>query len=525
MSGPRQFRPGQLRTGSLFDISSSYAVTASFALNAGDLFPFSGSAVITGSLLVSGSGITGSLLGTASYATQALSSSYATTASYALNVPVTASYALQALSSSFAQTASFIDTLYSSNYTQSFSNSSTWTVIHNLETRFVLVQTYDTNYDEMIPQNIDLTDDNTVTISFPTLESGTAVVTVGGALQNSSPISMSYALNATSASYALTASHALNAGGASATASYLNTLTQDVTLNGTFYNNAKNIYLDSTLALPFIIGYGTATPNITTNLVVGTAALTQNTSGYSNAIFGHAAMQVNQTGYLNTAIGNSALGSNTAGWGNSVLGNQAAGGNNVYNSVAAGYQALYNGGSNNVAIGYQAGKNASSTSQRNVYLGYRAGTTSSVTESDKLYIHNDQGTPLIGGDFATRNVTVTGNLTVTGSLIVTGSTQGNVVALSISSNTASLDLSRASFYTLQLVPGTNTFINPTNIRPGVTSTLLVSTTGSATVSFPTSVKQPSGSAYTPTTTTGVDILTFISYDASTLYVANVKNLI
>ena len=48
----RQFRPGQLQTGSLYNISSSYAVTASFALNGsgGALFPFSGSAVITGSL-------------------------------------------------------------------------------------------------------------------------------------------------------------------------------------------------------------------------------------------------------------------------------------------------------------------------------------------------------------------------------------------------------------------------------------------------------------------------------------------
>jgi len=48
----RQFRPGQLQTGSLYNISSSYAVTASFALNGGGgaLFPFSGSAVITGSL-------------------------------------------------------------------------------------------------------------------------------------------------------------------------------------------------------------------------------------------------------------------------------------------------------------------------------------------------------------------------------------------------------------------------------------------------------------------------------------------
>jgi len=49
----RQFRPGQLQTGSLYNISSSFAVTASYALNAGGTgtgFPFSGSAVITGSL-------------------------------------------------------------------------------------------------------------------------------------------------------------------------------------------------------------------------------------------------------------------------------------------------------------------------------------------------------------------------------------------------------------------------------------------------------------------------------------------
>ena len=48
----RQFRPGQLQTGSLFNISSSYAVTASYALNGGGVFPFSGSAIITGSLQI-----------------------------------------------------------------------------------------------------------------------------------------------------------------------------------------------------------------------------------------------------------------------------------------------------------------------------------------------------------------------------------------------------------------------------------------------------------------------------------------
>ena len=69
---------------------------------------------ITGSLMVT-AGITGSLLGTASYASQALSSSYALTASYVglaqtasyVLTAQTASYVLQAVSSSFASTASY----------------------------------------------------------------------------------------------------------------------------------------------------------------------------------------------------------------------------------------------------------------------------------------------------------------------------------------------------------------------------------------------------------------------------------
>jgi hypothetical protein len=64
-------------TTSQFAGTASFATTASFALNAGGAgFPFNGNAVITGSLLVSGSsggfgGITGSLLGTASFSSTA----------------------------------------------------------------------------------------------------------------------------------------------------------------------------------------------------------------------------------------------------------------------------------------------------------------------------------------------------------------------------------------------------------------------------------------------------------------------
>jgi hypothetical protein len=51
----RQFKPGQLQTGSLYNISSSYALTASYLSNYIAPFPFTGSAQITGSLGVTGS--------------------------------------------------------------------------------------------------------------------------------------------------------------------------------------------------------------------------------------------------------------------------------------------------------------------------------------------------------------------------------------------------------------------------------------------------------------------------------------
>jgi hypothetical protein len=123
------------------------------------------------------------------------------------------------------------------------------------------------------------------------------------------------------------------------------------------------------------------------------------------------------------------------------------------------------------------------------------------------------------------NTIISGSLTVTGSVVITGSVVGNTTALTISSNTASLNLNDGNFFTLQLVSGSNTFINPSNIKSGQTINILLSTTGSATVSFPSTIKQTSGSLYIPTTTTGTDIVTMISFDTASLYLANVKNLI
>jgi hypothetical protein len=171
-----------------------------------------------------------------------------------------------------------------------------------------------------------------------------------------------------------------------------------------------------------------------------------------------------------------------------------------------------------------------STSTNNVKIvDNKNNTTVSVSQPTtrviKVATVGPQGPAGPGASINTGSFATTGSVTFTGNQIVTGSTRGNVVALSISSNTASINLSTANFFTLQLIQGTNTFINPSNILPGQTSILTLSTTGSATVSFPSSVKQPSGSAYIPTTTTGVDIVTLASIDSSTLYVVNIKNMI
>jgi len=135
------------------------------------------------------------------------------------------------------------------------------------------------------------------------------------------------------------------------------------------------------------------------------------------------------------------------------------------------------------------------------------------------------------GFHSKNNSTINGNLDVIGgfktigSSTFTGSVQGEVYPLNISANTASLDLNNGTFFSLQLISGSDVRIEPQNIKPGLTISLKINTTGSGTVTFPSSVKQPSGSLYVPTTGSGVDIITFISFDSYHLYSAYVKTLI
>ena len=175
--------------------------------------------------IVSASQFTGSLYGTAS---QAVSSSYALTASYAANVPQTASYALSALSSSYAATASFANSFPDQGFqfTQAIGTSS-WTINHNLNTFTPLVDVYDSIYNQLIPASVSSIDANTTQITFSTAQAGFAIISKGSGVSSTNAITASYALTASFVTTAQTASYVLNAVSSSfaATASYLNPVT------------------------------------------------------------------------------------------------------------------------------------------------------------------------------------------------------------------------------------------------------------------------------------------------------------
>lgn len=179
---------------------------------------------MSGSLDVSGSvkafSFTGSLQGnasTATTATTATSASHATIADSATfattagNGGVTSIIAGSGIVLPFGGTGAVtivssggggVTIISGSAVTSSFANSSTWTFTHNLGTRTPTITVFDSSYNQIIPQNIQLVDTASATITFPTLESGFAIASTGGT--SGTALSSSYSLFAT---YAASASY------------------------------------------------------------------------------------------------------------------------------------------------------------------------------------------------------------------------------------------------------------------------------------------------------------------------------
>ena len=89
-----------------------------------------------------------------------------------------------------------------------------------------------------------------------------------------------------------------------------------------------------------------------------------------------------------------------------------------------------------------------------------------------------------------------------------------------------MDLSQGNFFTLNLASNVSTRISPSNIKTGQTVNLLVTAGTLSSASFDSSVKFATGSTYVPTQINGAkDILTFISFDNTSLYASYIKTLV
>lgn len=189
---------------------------------------------------------------------------------------------------------------------------------------------------------------------------------------------------------------------------------------------------NSSVASNLAVGYNALNANTTgdSNLAIGTNALSSNTTGFNNVALGQNTLVAATTANSSVAIGRYALssvttGSYNTGVGSASLNNTTTGQANVAIGVGTMYSNV-TGGANvaigntalasntgsylNVAIGDGAGYSA--TGAGNIFIGYNAGYNE--TGANKLYIANSNiSTPLIGGDFSAKTLTVAGNTTIT----------------------------------------------------------------------------------------------------------------
>jgi hypothetical protein len=131
-----------------------------------------------------------------------------------------------------------------------------------------------------------------------------------------------------------------------------------------------------------------------------------------------------------------------------------------------------------------------------------------------------------GSNIFIGNQTITGSLSMSGSMFISGSVYANTTSQSVASNTASLDFTAANFFMVQLGSSVTTHISASNLRAGQSVNVLVTTGTNSTASFSSNVRQPSGSFYLPTSGSGKkDILSFVSFDSTNLYLVAINQMI
>jgi trimeric autotransporter adhesin len=134
------------------------------------------------------------------------------------------------------------------------------------------------------------------------------------------------------------------------------------------------------------------------NIFIGAHAGYENTYGEENTILGTQAGENNKIGSRNTFLGNATGWATVDGSDNVYVGSNA-GNNRLVDSmntfIGSGAGQFSETGSNNVYLGFNTGKNAGGSN--NVFIGPNVGYWEE--NDNKLYINNEEGQPLISGDF------------------------------------------------------------------------------------------------------------------------------
>ena len=319
---------------------------------------------------------------------------------------------------------------------------------------------------------------------------------------------------------------------------------------GSAIANARNTFISNNINSSFFVqNYQSSSFTVSNNNTVGASHFIDN--NFVNT-FGTAGITVSrnffqgQLNYLNICGSPSSNLTRT-------VGDSFLGGYNVTGSLLASGT---NNGNLSATLIYGNNLNINGTSVTNVggnaFFG-RYNDTGSLANSNDIVMAVGTGTAVstrrtgfyittgslvgISGSLDVKgNTTITGSVVLSGSVgpelivvgdtVISGSAYGVVNNLSISSNTASLNLNSGNFFTLSLPTGVDTFVSASNIQPGQTVNIVVSNGGTGTISFSNNIKQPSGSFYTATTGSGViDVVSLISVDTNNLYMNNLKNLI
>ena len=359
-------------------------------------------------------------------------------------------------------------------------------------------------------------------------------------------ISASYATTAgtvsstvTSASYAYTASSAVN----SLSASYSYTASSAVqATSASFSLRGQGAFTGSfsgSVSASFS-GSGVGIFGIVSSSYAYTAssAINAATASYFNGLVASASYAIlaeNANNAYTANVANSAISAQTASY---LVGGAATLSANTFNgnqTIANGYELLTNQMQATVSAGLMVSSSGNlgvarfgnGGGQQAEFFGQVSAVQFSGSGANVYGVVSSSYAYTASSAISAGTASYAKNFIISGSQVITGSLVGQPVSQSVSSLTASLNLQAGNFFNLTLPASVNTYITASGQVAGQTINLKITqqaTTGS--VSLGAGFKQVSGSAYTVTAAaSAVDIVTFISFDNTGLYVSNVKNLV